>query len=89
MAGYAASKMGDPRRAAALLQPLFLDDPFDERTRTTFLAACRKAGDLPGLHAAIDEALARHPSARMLHGIRRKFAPGPRARKQPSPTGTS
>jgi predicted Zn-dependent protease len=80
MAGFAASKGGDAVRAAALLRPLFVEDPFDERTRTTFVSACRRTGDVPGLRAAIDEALARHPHAGMLHGIRKRHAPD-----QPSP----
>lgn len=75
MAGFACSKAGDPERAAALLRPLFLDDPLEERVRTTFIAACRRTGDTAGLCAAIDEALGRHPHARMLHGIRKRYAP--------------
>jgi predicted Zn-dependent protease len=85
MAGFAASKAREPARAAALLRPLFVEDPFDERTRTTFVAACRRAGDLAGLRAAIDEALGRHPHARMLHGVRRRYAPDPPA---PAPSST-
>jgi predicted Zn-dependent protease len=75
MAGFACSKAGDAGRAAALLRPLFLDDPLEERVRTTFIAACRRTGDTAALGAAIDEALARHPHARMLHGIRKRYAP--------------
>jgi tetratricopeptide (TPR) repeat protein len=86
MAGFAASKAGEAQRAAALLRPLFVDDPFDERTRTTFVAACRRAGDAAGLRAALDEALGRHPHARMLHGIRRRYAPDPPVE---TPAGTS
>jgi predicted Zn-dependent protease len=77
MAGFACSKAGDPARAVALLRPLFLDDPLEERVRTTFIAACRRTGELATLCAAIDEALARHPHARMLHGIRKRYVPAP------------
>jgi predicted Zn-dependent protease len=75
MAGFACSKAGVPERAVALLRPVFLDDPLEERVRTTFIAACRRTGDTATLCAAIDEALARHPHARMLHGIRKRYAP--------------
>jgi predicted Zn-dependent protease len=77
MAGFASSKAGDPARAVVLLRPLFMDDPLDERVRTTFVAACRRTGDAAGLGAAIDEALGRHPHARMLHGIRKRYVPAP------------
>ena len=89
MAGFASSKAGDPERAAALLRPLFLDDPLEERVRTTFIAACRRTGDTTTLCAAIDEALGRHPHARMLHGIRKRYAPAvPAPAEGPASTGT-
>jgi predicted Zn-dependent protease len=77
MAGYACSKAGDAARAAALLRPLFVENPLDEFVRTTFVSACRRTKDVPGLRAAIDEALARHPHAKALYGIRRRYAPDP------------
>jgi predicted Zn-dependent protease len=75
MAGYACSKSGDAARAAAVLRSLFVENPLDDLVRATFVYACRRTNDVPGLRAAIDEALARHPHAKMLYGIRRRFAP--------------
>jgi tetratricopeptide (TPR) repeat protein len=88
MAGFAASKAGDAARAADLLRPLFVEDPFDERTRTTFVSACRRTGDVAGLRAAIDEALGRHPHAGLLHGIRKRHAPDPPSPSPAEPPGT-
>jgi predicted Zn-dependent protease len=88
MAGFASSKAGDPARAVALLRPLFLDDPLEERVRTTFVAACRRTGDLATLGAAIDEALGRHPHARMLHGIRKRYVPAPAEGSASAATGS-
>lgn len=79
MAGFASSKAGDAATAARLLRPLFVDNPLEEHVRTTFVSACRRTGDVADLRAAIDEALARHPHAWMLHGIRKRYAPEPPA----------
>jgi hypothetical protein len=73
MAGFARGKAGVHARAAALLRPAFLADPRDRYVRNAFLSACRKAGDLAALRAALDEALAAHPDADFLHGVRRKW----------------
>jgi hypothetical protein len=76
MAGFACSKAGEAARAVSLLRPLFLDNPLDEHVRTAFVSACRRV-DAAGLRAALDEALARHPHAKMLYGIRKRYAPDP------------
>lgn len=73
MAGYALAKAGEPARAAVLLRPLFIEDPADRYVRSAFLKACEKAGDAAAARLAIDEALAAHPDAVFLHGIRRKL----------------
>jgi len=83
MAGFACSKAGEPARAMALLRPLFIENPLDAHVRTTFVSACRRSGDIACLRAAIDEALGRHPSARMLHGIRKRHAPDPAGQSGP------
>lgn len=70
--GFCHYRLEQYGEAIAILEPLFQEEPSNSYIRSTFVAACTKAGRTEELGAAIDRALAAHPGARFLHGVRKK-----------------
>jgi tetratricopeptide (TPR) repeat protein len=71
--GFCYSHQEKYAEAADILKKPFIDNPYDIYTRSALIAAYRKSKNEEGLIATLKEALTKHPEAKGLYGIIKKY----------------
>ncbi|MBI4868298.1 MAG: tetratricopeptide repeat protein [Candidatus Wallbacteria bacterium] len=70
--GFSLYRAGRYEEAIGVLEPFFQDDPLNVYVRGALVKCYQMAGQPAELASAFDRAIAAHPSARQLYGIRKK-----------------